>query len=506
MTALHPVSRPATEMMDWLLAEPADDCLEDLEALRRHLELISDPSIPVIDRCGCLDLADGRLLDITGRFKPHLLGAAFPLPREVQKAAGDIVDALLDVAERFLGLISAGVWKHLRIAEHPQRALAARGMRMVFDAFQILCMSGAGVPHSFWRLTYLLLAECGRPASIVDVIGGTAAGEEGVVLFKALVAVHTLQPESFTGRELAWIFEYVLPHAADVEISGSRMNPESAMTWFEISREDSPVAQVRREAPAGADVLFLRALGLARCAGEQIGRLEERIAQAESEGRSCDGELLESELPLGLSPVEVLSLLRRMRDRWTIPPSREHPRRRQIYAVQVCHGLRPMWELRHGAGKTPRITRWRVFSESPGGYAIISVSGETGSLVAGMAIGLRRDPDQPWSVCIVRWIRNERPDEVELGLQVVATSYEAVSVGFRDCGAEGTTPALLLPPLPSMRRNPAILAPAGTYGSRRFMIVRDGEPIYVAQARVLSLDVQTSSIELFQYEIDPYPG
>jgi hypothetical protein len=36
-------------------------------------------------------------------------------------------------------------------------------------------------------------------------------------------------------------------------------------------------------------------------------------------------------------------------------------------------------------------------------------------------------------------------------------------------------------------------------------MVREGGHIYVAQGRVLSLDMQTANIELFQYEIDPYP-
>ena len=69
---------------------------------------------------------------------------------------------------------------------------------------------------------------------------------------------------------------------------------------------------------------------------------------------------------------------------------------------------------------------------------------------------------------------------------------------------EPTLTALLLPPLAGMRRHHAILAPAGTYTSRRFVLVREGRHLYVAQGRVLSMEVQTASVELFQYEIDPY--
>jgi hypothetical protein len=67
------------------------------------------------------------------------------------------------------------------------------------------------------------------------------------------------------------------------------------------------------------------------------------------------------------------------------------------------------------------------------------------------------------------------------------------------------TPALMLPPLPAVRQHQALVAPAGTYVSRRFSLVNDGEHLYIAQGRVLGLDMQTASIELFRYEIDPYP-
>jgi hypothetical protein len=50
-----------------------------------------------------------------------------------------------------------------------------------------------------------------------------------------------------------------------------------------------------------------------------------------------------------------------------------------------------------------------------------------------------------------------------------------------------------------------MLAVAGTYASRRFVFVRELQTVYVAQARALGLDMQTPSVELFQYEIDPYP-
>jgi len=106
----------------------------------------------------------------------------------------------------------------------------------------------------------------------------------------------------------------------------------------------------------------------------------------------------------------------------------------------------------------------------------------------------------------VRWIRTETPEQVELGLQVLANTAKPVSVGFRNAeNQRPMRPALVLPPIAALGRQQAILAPAGTYSARRFMLVSDTQRLYIAQGRLLSLDMQTPAIELFQYEIDPYP-
>ena len=118
----------------------------------------------------------------------------------------------------------------------------------------------------------------------------------------------------------------------------------------------------------------------------------------------------------------------------------------------------------------------------------------------------RRSPDEPWTLCVVRWIRSETPEQIELGLQVIANTAKPVTVGFRGGSKpRPMRPALVMPPIAALGRQQSILAPAGTYSARRFMLVSDIHRLYIAQGRLLSLDMQTPAVELFQYEIDPYP-
>lgn len=490
-------------MFEWLAAEPADDCVDDLVALRQHFKPLMNAPRDVAGMARCLELASVRVLDVSDRFKPRLLTVTLPLPRDLHAAIVDLVRTLLDIAavyEDLLQIESDGTRDNAS-------SMAARAMGALNEAFLLGCMGGTEAPRELWMRAHQILLRAGQLEDEAGDADALMSSASAVARYKQVAAISVLQPESLTPRELVWVFDYLDVLAGAGELSWRPIQPAIAVFWIDLAKGGAPVAQARRAPPVGNELLYFRALRLARRVGEQIDWLEGRIADAEVVGLERDGDLLEPEtsgIPLGLTPVEVLSLLRRMRDRWTTPGSREQPRRPKLYAVQVCQGLREIWRMHRSGTVSDKIVEWMVYNESPGGFAIISVGGVEGVLSAGMALALRRGPGGPWTICIVRWIRNEKPEEVELGLQVLAEGCSAVSVGFRGSALQTTSPALLLPPQAG-RRNHAIIAPAGTYSSRRFVLVREGGHIYVAQGRVLSLDMQTANIELFQYEIDPYP-
>ena len=491
-------SDPASRMLEWLAREPRDDCLEDLEALSDFLV----PLIEVADGSEsivvCADLVAVRALDISERFKPRLLAGRLPLEKSMHAAAERLTEALRGVARVFEGVIAAS----------PPVALKAhaahQALRMLGEGFMIAYMSGIEPPAALWREANRVLR---KRIDSADADEGESQWQAALAEYKRVLAIAAVQPESLTARELHWLFEYLDVVAGAVELTGSPLKPDGPVFWIDLARDQPPVALVRM-APRGGDLLmYFRALGVSKRAGEQIEWLETRLAEAEIVGIERDVELLEPEvsgLPLGLTPEEVLSMLRRLRERWTTPPAREHLRRENHYRVQVCKGLKQIWKLFRTGLSEAAISEWRVYNESPGGYAIMNIGKLDDDVSAGMALALRRGIGEPWSICVVRWIRGDNPLELELGLQVVGERCRPVMVGFRGGEMRAPSPALLFP-AEFGRGNAAIVAPAGTYTSRRFVMVHETDHLYVAQGRVLSLDMQTAAIEMFQYEIDPYP-
>lgn len=500
------ISDPAEAVLTWLAGEPADDPVADLVALRQYYVRLGEPALGAPQRLRCLEQFGVRVRDICDRFRPRLLTASLPLPRDLHGAASDLIETLLDVASGFQRAADDMRPRWIRSQLPDPAVLCAQALQLLGDAFLIGAMAGCAAPAGLWREAHALMLAAAATESWREA----AVPQESVTgfLYKRLLALAVVQPESLTARELAWLFDYLEGAAARAVLGQQRPQPDASGYWIDLAQDGPPAALARRPPPNEAGLWYFGAAPLAARVSEQIEWLENRILEAEVVGLERDGELLDPEvsgLPEGLTPLEVLALLRRLRERWSAPPLREQARRRHHYTVQVCAGLRAIWELGRQGEAGARVAEWMVFNESPGGYAIMCVSGIEGALSAGMALALRRDAGQPWSICIVRWIRSDNPEQVELGLQVVAQDFTPVQIAFRGAEAPASAPALILEPLAAMRHNPAILAPAGTYVSRRFVLVREGAQLYVAQCRVLGLDLQTANVELFQYEIDPYP-
>lgn len=487
----------------WLSADPADDCLADLLKSRDFLAELKAlrPNSALI--LAFAEAISPRLLDVVDRFKPQLLAAQLPLIRQTHSGLVDLVQTLLEICTLMDAFAAVHDGDDAQSGDR-QFALAAMKMRLACEAYLLSCMGGLEAFRSVWSVIGSLIE---NHADAIDSPDLPKDVREVLTGLKRILATAVLQPESLTVREQAWVFDYLELIAATADLSWRQIQPEESVFWLEVNGSSGPIATIRRPPLPGSKVLYFSAMALAKRMAEQIEWLELRVTDAELLGLERDGDLLDpdsSGLPMGLKPVEALSLMRRMRDRWSLPASRTLPRRRTLYEVQVCVGLRNIWRMLKRGKPDNDIDNWRVVNESPGGYALLSVGDFKSTVTPGDALILRQGIGEPWILCVVRWLRHDRADSVEVGLKVISHDFYPLSIVFRGSGERGTTPALGIP-AGEQRARPSVMTPAGTYSSRRFVMVRDMAQLYVAQGRVINLETQTAGIELFQYEIDPYP-
>lgn len=484
-----------TEVLDWLAAPPSAAISDEIALLRRHQQTLSGPGFSPVQQHRCIELFFGRALRIAEELKPRLIESGLPLSRPLHASAKQVTDALVGIAEGFLRTLSAVQNGTIRPQRLLVETLAARGLRLLGETLEIWGLAGGGRTLGQWSCACALFAALGAESSPEEP---GESGGSALFAFRRLLALGSLQLECFSQNEVCWICDYLGSISSLLQIENlPPANPDAPWYWLARDIDESPHSLLRKPCPATAEgLLFFSSHALAK-------RVAEQLAQLDSGQQPFELNL--PKLAVGVQPVP---LLQRLRNEWVQPSQRGQPRRKAGYAVQACTGLLAIWKvLRSEAPESASIHEWQVLNESQGGYSIMHVANQVEGLCAGMAVALRPNSQAPWSVCVVRWIRSDAPTQIELGLQVVSIGASPVSVGFRASRDRPTrmVNALVLPTTPDLRKHPAILAPAGTYTSRRFALVSDLDRLYIAQGRLLSLDMQTANIELFQFEIDPYP-
>ena len=496
MSASSPsLSERSAPILDWLASETSEDTDLEISALVRHLEEMAGSEINRNQFYRCLELIHTRSLVIAAQMRQHLATGALPLTIGLHRSATRMIGALGKIVDGYEQLLEETRNRLVRTTRRNPETLSAKALRLLGEQLTLSHLAGSAAPFDFWQRAHALFRLSGRDAQTGD--GAAEAPESVATAYKYLLCLAATQPEGLTGREICWLSDYIAEHANECRLRDTApTRNRAAWYWIDPDQNASPVSFSRREPPPVDGLLYFSAEELARGATELIDTLDGDQAPTH-------------DLPAWLRRGEAATLLRRVREYWAAPPHRAHTRRRNQYPITVCCGLESIWKmLRAPAGPRQNrfSTEWMVVNESPTGYAIMQVTGAAANLGPGIALALRRSEDEQWTICVVRWIRTETPEQVELGLQVVANSAKPVTVGFRNSAkAQPMKPALVLPPLPALGKAQSILAPGGTYTARRFMLVSDTQRLYVAQGRLLSLDMQTAAVELFQYEIDPYP-
>lgn len=489
-----------THVLDWLASPIPEDPAQDLAQLSGELAALGRARIEDAHYHRILDLFYDRAHRLSHRLRTRLIEASLPLGKELRAMAALLIAVHENVAAGYERILLDPE----RLAHSRRRnaaVVAGRALRCLAEAFETSLIMASTPPADLWRRAHAL-AKSSREnyQPTTTVIPGLSLDAEKI--YKGLLALAAAQPEGFSPAEIALASEYLAQFSAAVSLlTAPPTEEEGSWYWVDCSRDMGPVPPNRRIPPDHGDLLYCSFQLLSRLLGEQIAALE---------GGLPAGNL---RLPERANMPGGLAALKRLLTHWAHPPHRHHLRRHANSRAQLCIGLTELWQLLE-RGQVPDgtevsaalPTEWMILNESPSGYAVMHVAGEVDGLVPGSIIALRPAEDKPWNICIVRWMKSENPEHIELGLELVAPAARSVHVMFRNGDpAQSPTPGLLLPAIPALREHPALVTPSGTISARRFFIVSGEEKTHIMQGRLLSLDQQTGEIDLFQFEPDPYP-
>jgi len=159
-----------------------------------------------------------------------------------------------------------------------------------------------------------------------------------------------------------------------------------------------------------------------------------------------------------------------------------------------------------GERNNPKSHHAVLINTSPGGYCVIWESNVPSSLQAGEVLGVREHNSHPWSVAIVRWIRQIKNQGTQVGIELLAPS--ASPCGVRLIQKIGNSSeylrGLLLPEISVVNQSATLITPRLPFQSgSRISLLHDGREDQGSLSKKVSATGSISQFELkLQYMAD----
>ncbi len=149
----------------------------------------------------------------------------------------------------------------------------------------------------------------------------------------------------------------------------------------------------------------------------------------------------------------------------------------------------------------PRSHQSLLINTSPGGYCVAWESNVPPSLQAGEVLGVREQRTHPWSVAVVRWIRQIKNQGTQVGIELLAPS--ASPCGIRLIQKIGNNSqylrGLLLPEISVVNQSATLITPRLPFQSgSRISLLHDGREDQGQLSRKVS---STGSISQFELKL-----
>lgn len=517
-TANNTVETRPKQVAEWLERLPKANLFEAGRTLRDALSALNRQKLGEDARLKLLELYRATIMDMLPGMEQQLSGAALPLPEKQRQIANLARELLVEVAygykiillEQLNRLISFGSNKQL--PQVIQRALSALS-RILVICYETYAPTPAGIWSEMHQLYRYAVQHNLQQEAVPDYDATSSIN----LAYKQALMLALADPYRLMQGEVGKILDYLAQYGDQAQLMplAQTTNPHGFfLVRLESDKPPKAIAQNAADTDARADIL-LNTIDLARAMHQKIVGLEAGEAP-----RSLG-------LPETASDSAYLDLLRRLLRHWGIAPRRHFNRVQNQAGVEICAGLRAAHYFLYGeeihpvAGILPaqdaeitlqaatspgardsqqtfRTSNWVIANESAGGLALRKESEEPVHIRVGEVIGLKPDNAATWNVGVVRWVRSDSPEGLELGVQMLAPNAAPVAIKPTIANADATfQPALLLPELPVMKQAATLLAERGTYqGQREFELTQDGVTGYV---RATKLVEQTASFEQFQF-------
>ncbi|MBL8428320.1 MAG: hypothetical protein JNJ95_00290 [Dechloromonas sp.] len=477
-------------ILEWLALAHGRTGSEDADQLHRQLMLLREAPIPNAQRLKLLDLLFGQAERIANGELPRLHEVSLPISRKQRQRVRILLDVLETLTQDYFNTLADVFDPQGPSSSQLPHTSLRRAMHTIGWQVRITHLIAAPPSSGIWQLLHSAFFTA-RRLGLEDFPGPQGTASIRSIYISILLAA-VAQPASFSAKELEFINKFISDCAPAIDLLESPPADCGGVFWIDIDKDFPAHALIRRIPTPDARILYFSCEGIAEIA------LKFRDALLQGTPAKA----------LGLPPFADGSTgpgtLLRLNRLWGHPSKRRFSRRRQSYRANICSGLSDLWHLMKSRQAPTNQSEWMVTNESPDGYALMHMSGQTqhlrvGDIVALQAQGSHSELIPTWHVCIIRWAVSENPEHIELGLQILAPKATAVNITHRHALDSSNVSALILPPTPPLRPGQSLVVPAGLLreNTRRITVLIEADNLEIREIQATSLEEQTSAIEIF---------
>jgi hypothetical protein len=471
----------------WLASLPKEDPVRAGRLVLEQLVPFNRSRVRITLRQDVTEGILGYVELLLPRLDAALASGTLPLSVASRNAAGLAEDLLTELAYSYKLLLVEQSRRLFGFASSGRALLpVVRAMQMLADRLRLGYRMYATNPKSVWLELHELYQFALRRGLTSRALED--GGQTPLSVYRSALLIAFAEPlklmQGDLDRVIAWLERF--GHLAALGPAGQQKTGQGL--FLIKSQRDVPgyaLSKRHHPVPQGHDLL-LTTLPLAEALLDQLARLSA-------------GESPESlGVPEQASDPVFRDLMGRLVKHWGAVPNRRFTRLRTHARVEICVGIRGIWEFINSRGTTrPVVGEWMVTNESPRGFALMHVKGPIDSIRVGEVLGLRTRDSQTCHICVVRWVLSDNPEHLELGLEELAPTARAVSIRKTRDATHQAEPVLLLPEVPSLNQAPAILAPIFPFDSTCELSLGDLQSkLRVRATRLLE---RTVSVQLVQF-------
>lgn len=494
-------------LKEWLIGLPTSDVIECGRFIFDALASLNRIELGVDERVALLNEYETMLDMLAGGFEATYASAGLPMKDRAKQAALLYRNLWLEISMGWkLALVNRMEKRGLFSSGKVEPLFVQRVLYCYWRFFRINCRLFMPMPKGLWSEAHQMF-RLGAENKFLDE--PTEPKNRSIAtIYKRLLLLSLADPLRFAPQEQDKVVDIVenYGHLAHFQ-SLSKLVNTAGYFMIELDSDKPPyfVGNRTSDLPAQVSVLL------------ETGELARHLHKTEA--------AIEAKAPQALDRARVLArlqILRRAIRQWNISPQRTYQRIASQTLVDVAFGIRAVVTQLNG-GKMPvpqpvpeqeenadiavlnagpreiLLSKWQVLNESPGGYAVRSISIADEQVRAGDIVALRSFPEAAWMVASVRWLQQDEENCIEMGLQVLSSRAEAALV-CPTIGPEGQPylPALLLPEIPVLKQPARIAASKGTYTPLREISVLT--PSGERKVRATKLIEQQMSYDLFDFQ------